>query len=105
MVLKSQSFIKKEIEATDSLIRQAGYKGQISFRPPNGKKLVGLPYYLNKDNRKTIMWDVEPDSFPEIGKSSNRIIEHVAQAAKPGSIILLHVCTIAEKNPLTQSKV
>lgn len=44
MVLKRPSYIKEEIERTDQLIRQAGYKGEIDFRPPNGKKLIGLPY-------------------------------------------------------------
>jgi len=34
MVLKSPSFIKKEIEKTDELIRDIGYEGEIDFRPP-----------------------------------------------------------------------
>lgn len=33
-----------------------------TFRPPYGKKLLELPYYLDQHDRKTIMWDVEPDS-------------------------------------------
>jgi peptidoglycan-N-acetylglucosamine deacetylase len=53
MVFKSLSFIKEELEKTDDLIRQSGYEGEIDFRPPYGKKLVGLPYYLNKHNRET----------------------------------------------------
>nr|WP_241421351.1 polysaccharide deacetylase family protein [Candidatus Contubernalis alkalaceticus] len=44
MVLKTPSFIRKEIELTNQLIREAGYQGEIHFRPPNGKKLVILPY-------------------------------------------------------------
>lgn len=91
MVFKSQSFIKKEIEETDSLIRQAGYQGDILFRPPYGKKLLGLPYYLNKQHRKSIMWDIEPESYPEIGADTNKIVKYVAEKTKPGSIILLHV--------------
>jgi len=39
MVLKSPSFIKKEIEKTDELIRKSGYKSEIDFRPPYGKNL------------------------------------------------------------------
>ena len=91
MVLKSQSFIKKEIEETDSLIKEAGYKGDIYFRPPFGKKLVGLPYYLKKNNRISIMWDIEPESDPEISDAPNKIVDYVAEKVKPGSIILLHV--------------
>jgi chitin deacetylase len=91
MVLKTPSFISSEIERTDALIRQAGYQGAIHFRPPFGKKLVLLPWYLARNSRKTITWDVEPDSYPEVAADSNRIVEHVLANARPGSIILLHV--------------
>ncbi|WML53190.1 polysaccharide deacetylase family protein [Neobacillus sp. PS3-12] len=87
MVLKSQSFIKKEIEKTDQLIRQAGYKGEIDFRPPNGKKLIGLPYYLSQHNRDTIMWTLEPDTYYT---SASDKINSVKKNVKPGSIILIH---------------
>lgn len=59
MVLKSYGFVKYEIEKTNSLIRMAGYLDKIHFRPPFGKKLFVLPYYLKNNYRKTIMWDVE----------------------------------------------
>jgi peptidoglycan-N-acetylglucosamine deacetylase len=91
MVLRSQGFIRSEIEATDARIRQAGHRGPIHFRPPYGKKLVGLPMYLRSTGRTTIMWDVEPESYPEVGASAERIVDHVAARVQPGSIILLHV--------------
>ncbi|MDQ0415957.1 chitin deacetylase [Croceifilum oryzae] len=91
MVLKSPSFIKDEIEKTDQLIRDTGYQKEILFRPPNGKKLVFLPYYLSQHNRKTIMWDIEPDSYEDIGSNSDKIVQHVKENVKSGSIILLHV--------------
>jgi chitin deacetylase len=87
MVLKSPSFIKKEIEKTDELIRQAGYEGEIDFRPPYGKKLVGLPYYLHKHNRETIMWTLEPETYYT---STEEKVKNVVENSKPGSIILLH---------------
>lgn len=90
MVFKSPSYIKKEIETTDNLIREIGYKDTIQFRPPNGKKLIFLPYYLSQNNRKTILWDLEPNSYPEINSSSEKIVQFVVDNAKPGSIILLH---------------
>lgn len=34
MVFKTPSYIKKEIEETNSLIREMGYKDTIQFRPP-----------------------------------------------------------------------
>lgn len=90
MVFKSPSYIKKEIEDTDRLIRKIGYKDTIQFRPPNGKKLILLPYYLEQNNRKTILWDLEPNSYQEINSDSNKIVKYVIDNAKPGSIILLH---------------
>jgi peptidoglycan-N-acetylglucosamine deacetylase len=87
MVLKSSSFIKEEIEKTDELIREAGYQSEIDFRPPFGKKLIGLPYYLHKHNRETIMWTLEPDTYYS---SADEKVKYVVENIKPGSIILLH---------------
>ncbi|NKE08259.1 polysaccharide deacetylase family protein [Mesobacillus selenatarsenatis] len=87
MVLKSPSFIKEEIEKTNTLILDAGYEGEIDFRPPNGKKLFGLPYYLDQQNIDTITWNLEPDSY--YTNSSDKI-NYVKKNVKPGSIILLH---------------
>lgn len=87
MVFKTPSYIKDEIEKTDQLIQKAGYKGEIDFRPPNGKKLVGLPYYLNKHNRDTITWNIEPDSYYNTASDK---VNYVMDNIKPGSIILMH---------------
>ncbi len=97
MVFKGYSYIKKELEDTDKLIREAGYSGDIHFRPPNGKKLLLLPYYLSRNDRKTIMWSMEPDSYPELASSPEKITEYVADNIKPGSIVLLHVMYDNEK--------
>jgi peptidoglycan-N-acetylglucosamine deacetylase len=91
MVLVTPSFVEKEIETTDRLIRETGYQGEIHFRPPYGKKLFTLPYYLSKTNRRTITWNIEPESYPEIARSSDNIAQYVAENVKPGSIIILHV--------------
>lgn len=87
MVFKSPSYIKKEIEKTDRLIQKAGFKGEIDFRPPNGKKLVGLPYYLHQHNRDTITWSIEPDTYYTSARDK---IKYVNKEIKPGAIILLH---------------
>lgn len=89
MMFVSAGFVAGEVERTDALIRQAGYRGEITFRPPNGKKLLELPYYLDQHNRKTIMWDVEPDSA-EADASAQRIVDVTVEQTRPGSIILLH---------------
>lgn len=91
MAFKSPGFIREEVDRTNELIRETGYTGPIHFRPPFGKKLIFLPKHLKSLEMKTIMWDVEPESYPEIAASSEAITQHVLDNAKPGSIILLHV--------------
>ncbi len=87
-LFKSQSFIKNEIEKTNSLIRDTGYTGEITFRPPNGKKFLGLPWYLKQNDIKTIMWDIEPDT--NFAGNADLIVNNVLENTMPGSIILLH---------------
>lgn len=91
MFFSSPATVKQEIESTDRLIRTAGYQGEIFFRPPYTKKLFTLPYYLSKTNRKTITFDVEPETYPEVATSADKITEYVLSKTQPGSIILLHV--------------
>lgn len=87
MVLKSPSFIEEEIEKTDELIRSIGYEAEIDFRPPYGKKFVCLPYYLNKTNKETIMWSLDPETYYiSVDEKINYVMENI----QPGSIILLH---------------
>ena len=50
-----------------------------------------LPYYLSVTGRTTIFMDVEPESYREIAADSERIVQHVLEEVRPGSIILLHV--------------
>jgi peptidoglycan-N-acetylglucosamine deacetylase len=91
MAFKTTGFISQELRKTDELIRDAGYAGVIHFRPPYGTKLLVLPYVLEKEQRKTIMWDIEPDSYKDVATSSSGIVNHVIPRVKPGSIIILHV--------------
>lgn len=91
MTLASVDKAKDEVERTDAALRSAGYSGEIHFRPPFGKKLIGLPLYLSDHDRKTITWDVEPESFKEIAADPKLITEHVLEKTRPGSIIILHV--------------
>lgn len=87
MWFKSQSFIADEIEKTNTLIRETGYNGDIHFRPPYSKKIFGLPWYLSQHNIKTIMVDVEPDTY---GSDADFLVEYTLENTKSGSIILLH---------------
>lgn len=100
MVLKSYSFVAEELEKTNKLITQAGYSGEIRFRPPYGKKLFSLPYYLNDKNITTVTWDVEPETYLDKNASASEISEYVVQNTKPGAIILLHVMFKSRGNSL-----
>lgn len=87
MVFKTPSYIKEEIERTDQYIREAGFEGEIDFRPPYGKKLIILPYYLAKSNKETIMWNLEPDTY---FTNPDEKVECIIKNSHPGSIILIH---------------
>lgn len=91
MIGRSYSFVREEVQQTDELIRAAGYEGEIHFRPPYGKRLIILPYYLSVTDRTTIFMDVEPESYPEIAADAGSVVGHVLDRTRPGSIILLHV--------------
>ena len=84
---KSMAFIKDEVDKTNTIIRNSGYSDEITFRPPYGQKFLGLPWYLDTLGMKTIMWDVEPDTFY---KNTEDKIKYTLEKTRPGSIILLH---------------
>ena len=86
-LLKSQTFIDKEIQNTNELIRESGYQDPITFRPPYSKKLLGLPWYLNKHGIQTITADIEPDTY---GTTADFFVDYTITNTKSGSIILLH---------------
>ena len=90
MVLVSPARVREEVERTDSLLRAAGQRGPIWFRPPYGYKLFGLPRYLASTGRTTVTWSIEPDSHAEVAETSEGIVHHTLRRVRPGSIILLH---------------
>lgn len=80
--------VAAEIEKNDTLIRQAGYAGPISFRTPYNAKFVTLPFYLMQHQRPDISRDVvtkEGSSY-----TAEMVARDVVKQVKPGSIILLH---------------
>ena len=90
MLGRSLEFIRDEIEQTDVEIRRAGYRGEIQFRPPYGKRLLALPWVLRESGRRLTLWDVAPDSAdPTI--SVAQLVGRVRAEVRPGSIVLLHL--------------
>lgn len=91
MILVSPTTVREEIESTDAAIRDAGYQAELHFRPPYGKKLVSLPWYLAQNDRTTIMWDVEPEADPITAADPQAMADYVISNATNGSIIIMHV--------------
>jgi peptidoglycan/xylan/chitin deacetylase (PgdA/CDA1 family) len=88
MVFVSSGTVAAEVEPTDALIRRAGERSEIPFRPPTGKKLLSLPLYLAEHGRRTVMWDVEPESAGD--PTAAQLVATVREQVRPGSIVLLH---------------
>lgn len=91
MVLITGTRAAEEVERGDAAIRRTGYRGPITFRPPNGKKLFALPAYLNRHHRRTVTWDVEPNSYPQVDRSAAATARYTIAHVRPGSIVDLHV--------------
>jgi peptidoglycan/xylan/chitin deacetylase (PgdA/CDA1 family) len=86
MVFKSSAFYDEEIRRTDAILRAAGAPKPTLFRPPFGKKLIGLPLAVERNGYKMIMWDSgdPPDRDPKVYAA--KVLEQV----RPGSITLIH---------------
>ena len=84
---RSRAFYRDEVGKTERLLHDAGSDTGL-FRPPYGRKLVGLPQEVERAGLKTITWDVadQAERFPEPAAYAKDIVER----ARPGSIILIH---------------
>lgn len=90
LVFVSTTTVRHEVDATDEVIRAAGYTGPITFRPPYAKKLLSYPFEMASAGRTTVMWDLEPDSVSAIRNDPEAMTQYVADNVRPGSIIELH---------------
>jgi peptidoglycan/xylan/chitin deacetylase (PgdA/CDA1 family) len=88
MIFHTSDWYEQEVMRTDALLRAAGVPTPTLFRPPYGKKLIGLPNALARHNYRMIMWDVED---PPGAADARAYADEVLREARPGSIILMHV--------------
>jgi peptidoglycan-N-acetylglucosamine deacetylase len=88
MIGKLPSAYDSEIARTDALLKAEGARNPTLFRPPFGKRLIGLPMAVERAGYRTIMWDVEDDAehFPDPKAYTAKLLARV----RPGSIILMH---------------
>ncbi len=91
---RSLEFYRGEIRQTKTLLEQAGAQTTL-FRPPYGRKLIGLPYEADRAGYHTIMWDVADRAGSTASPEgyANDILNRV----RPGSIILMHPMTSGNK--------
>ncbi len=90
LVFVSTGTCRQEIASTDVVLREAGYTGPITVRPPYAKKLLSLPAELASEGRTTVMWDLEPDSRSDLRNDAKAMTQYVMDNVQPGSIIELH---------------
>ena len=88
MLGHAQSFYDEEVNRTDALLRDAGVQSPRWFRPPYGKRLIGLPRAVARAGYRTVTWDVADDvgAHPTAQAYAADIIARV----RPGSIVLMH---------------
>ena len=77
-----------EIRRTDALLRAAGEAHPLFFRPPNGKKLTGLPIAVERAGYRTVTWDYEDQMT---APSARAFADTTLARVKPGSIVVMHV--------------
>lgn len=77
-----------EIRRTDALLRAAGEAHPRFFRPPNGKKLTGLPIAVARAGYQTVTWDHED---PMTAPSARAFADMTLARVRPGSIVVMHV--------------
>ncbi len=92
LVFVTPAMVADQVQRTDEQIRAAGHRGDITFRPPYGKKLLILPWWLREHDRRTVTWDVavEQWSGPATEQSAEQIADATVAGVRPGSIVLLH---------------
>ena len=87
MLGKSRAFYRDEIARTDRLLRAAGARPTL-FRPPFGKRLVGLPLEVEAAGYRMVTGDVADDSIHF--RDPRSYAADIVGRARPGSIILIH---------------
>ena len=87
-LFRSQSFYRKEVQEAQDRLEKAGSQ-TLWFRPPFGKRLIGLPIEVERAGLTTVTWDVE-DRPEDFDGDPEAFAADIVARVKPGSIILMH---------------
>lgn len=85
---RSVEAMTKDIQSVDNILRQLGYKGEITFRAPFGMTSPNLHQALERLNKRMVLFTFLPQDWTKI--SSQQIYQNVMNQLKPGLIITLH---------------
>lgn len=88
MIGGSEAHYDREIARTEALLRAAGAPPSRLFRPPFGKRLIGLPRSVERAGLRLVMWDVADDVAHH--PTPQAYADDIVSRARPGSIILIH---------------
>ncbi|MEG3976677.1 polysaccharide deacetylase family protein [Microcoleus sp. herbarium8] len=90
MMFKPREYLLSEIEKTDKLLQKNGVKqDSINFRPPWGRRFIGLSYLVSQMHKQLIMWDVDSQDYEKthtVDDIANQVIDNV----RSGSIVVMH---------------
>lgn len=86
MMLRPAAWYDSEIARTEAALARAGGGGSGLFRPPYGKKLLGLPQAVERAGLTMVMMDIEEPTTTDPAEYARKVVA----AARPGSILLLH---------------
>ncbi len=80
--------MKQDIQSVDTVLRNLGYKGEITFRPPFGITSPNLKTALQELDKRMVVFTFLPQDWTKI--SAQQIYNNVMKEMKPGLIITLH---------------
>lgn len=86
-VLRQRSFYRDEVRRTQRLLADAGSDTTL-FRPPYGKRLIGLPLEVEAAGYRMVTWDVKEDG--RLYDDPDAYVRDILARVRPGSIILIH---------------
>ncbi|MEL7531212.1 MAG: polysaccharide deacetylase family protein [Bacteroidota bacterium] len=90
MIFKSPSFMRAQIERTDSLIQAFGAAKPTYFRPPYSSKYVILPWVLKQMGKTLVTGSYDPPSEYRSPYPAQQVADEVLANVQNGSIIYLH---------------
>jgi len=85
MIGRSAGWYAGQLDRTEAALAGAGGSSRL-FRPPYGKKLVGLPRAVERAGLRMVTWDVEEPATSDPAEYARQVVSQ----ARPGSIIIMH---------------